>query len=90
MFDNLLMKYILYHITDLEKHGVVRLGVSVELLEVGRGLHRVGQQRVAAAAQGRDGGGGVAGRGRRRGHCVAGRAPDVGPCDVADRSMNGG
>ena len=85
MFDNLLMKYILYHITDLEKHGVVRLGVSVELLEVGRGLHRVGQ-RVSRG----DGGGGVAGRGRRRGHCVAGRAPDVGPCSVADRSMNGG
>ena len=30
---------------------------------------------------GGDGGGGVAGRGRRGGHCVAGRAADVGSCN---------
>ena len=35
----------------LEKHCVVCLGVSVELLEVGRGLHRVGQQGVWGTIQ---------------------------------------
>ena len=57
----------------LEKDCVVRLGISVELREVGGGLHRVDEL-------GWDGGGGVAGGGRRGGHCVAGGAPDVGSC----------
>ena len=52
---------------------MVRLGISVELREVGGGLHRVDELWG-------DGGGGVAGGGRRGGHCVAGRAPDVGSC----------
>ena len=59
--------------TYLEKDCVVRLGISVELREVCGGLHRVDEL-------GGDGGGGVAGGGRRGGHCVAGRAPDVGSC----------
>ena len=52
---------------------MVRLGISVELREVGGGLDRVDEL-------GGDGGGGVAGGGRRGGHCVAGGGPDVGSC----------